>query len=262
MLPLLAETVPTTVPAFTEALTRGLEQHGLIARQIETQASLFPIIDALRIDLSDAHLTRNFRLPECTVGNGNEVEIAQFELLASPIYFEKAALEVRLTAHGVSACQAMNDGRGCLVLKSAVSGAVSVQMTRTSLEALFHSLATEAAAKQGLEVRKTGLHFTQNGPRSVAFRAEVTVKIFVMSAKLALTGSFVIDDELNARISNLVLDGDAMVLKLAGGYARPYLARLEGRVFPLLAFAPGGLKLRDVELTAGDTLIARAKFGA
>jgi hypothetical protein len=79
---------------------------------------------------------------------------------------------------------------------------------------------------------------------------------------LALTGRFTIDEQLNARLSDLSLDGDGMILKLAGSYARPHLDRLEGRVFPLLAFTPGGLALRDVKLTAGENLMVSARFGA
>jgi hypothetical protein len=137
-----------------------------------------------------------------------------------------------------------------------------VEATREALEALIHALAVEAAAKQGLEVKKTNLTWTQEGPRTVAFRAEVTAKVFVMSATLALTGRLTIDEDFNARLSGLSLDGDGMILKLAGSYARPHLDRLEGRVFPLLAFTAGGLRLRNVELTAGATLHVRTEFGA
>jgi hypothetical protein len=96
----------------------------------------------------------------------------------------------------------------------------------------------------------------------VSFRAEVTAKVFVMTAALALTGRIAIDDALNAKISDLKLDGDGMILKLAGSFAKPHLDRLEGRVFPLLAFAPGGLNLRNVEITAGERLRVHAVFGA
>ena len=82
-----------------------------------------------------------------------------------------------------------------------------------------------------------------------------------MSATLALTGRLAVDDALNATLSNLALDGDAMILKLAGSFARPHMDRLEGRVFPLLAFTPAGLKLHDVQMTIGESLQVQAKFG-
>jgi hypothetical protein len=52
-----------------------------------------------------------------------------------------------------------------------------------------------------------------------------------------------------------------MILKLAAGFARPHLDRLEGRTFPLMTFTPAGLSLRDVEMTVGETLRVSAHFG-
>jgi hypothetical protein len=262
MLPLLAEATPTTVTEFTEALRRGLERDGLTTREVLGEGAAFPTLEKLRIDLTDTQLTRAYRPSKLPPGGRQEVPIAHFELLGAPVYFERAPLEVRLVAEGVKAAVAMGEGTGGFVLESAAAGDVSLQTTRAALETLLHALAVEAAAKQGLEVKKTSLQFTQEGPRVVSFRVEVTVKVFVMSAVLALTGQFTIDEALNARLSNLALDGDGMILKLAGSYARPHLDRLEGRVFPLLALTPDVLKLRDVELTAGETLRVRAQFGA
>ncbi len=156
----------------------------------------------------------------------------------------------------------VTDGRGWLEPVSATSGNVSVEATREALESFLHSFAVGAAKKQGFEVKKTRLDCTQEGPRAVSFRAEGTAKVFVMSASLALTGKLAIDDELNAKLSNLALDGDGMILKLAGSYAKPHLDKLEGRAFPLMAFTAGGLRLHDVELTAGNSLRVQAKFGA
>lgn len=262
MLPLLAESTPATIPELTEALTRGLQAQGLIPRQVVAEGGVFPKIERLRIDLTEARLTRQIRPPQVSGQPGPTVEVAQFELVGTPIYFETTALELRLVAEQVKSRLQMDAGRGSLVLESAATGTASVEIAREALEALLHQIAVEAAGKQGLEVRKTSLSFTQEGPRTVSFRAEVTAKVFVMSATLALTGRLSIDEQMNARISDLVLDGDAMILKLAGGYARPHLDRLEGRVFPLLAFAAGGLKLEDVVLTVGTTLKVQARLGA
>ncbi len=262
MLPLLAESIPTNASALTEALTRGLQERGVTPRKVEVEGATFPQVETLCIDLSGAQLTREIRFPDAAGTSGNPLEIARLELIGAPVFFEKAPVEVRLVAERVVSHLEMNAGSGCLVLESAAAGTVFVEATRGALEALLHTIAVEAAAKQGLEVKKTKLTFTQEGPRTVAFRAEVTAKVFVMSASLALTGRLNIDDAMNARISDLSLDGDGMILKLASGYARPHLDRLEGRVFPLLAFTAGGLRLRNLELTAGDTLKVRAELGA
>jgi hypothetical protein len=261
MLPLSAQATPTTVPELTEALRSGFQKQGLNPRQLEAQGTELSAIQNLRIDLSETHLSREFRPPQAEKAGSQAVEIADFELLGAPIHFEKTPLEIRLVATQVKAGMEIADGQGSLVVKSAGSGEVTVKAARAALEALLNAFAGELAAKQGFDVKKTSLSFTQEGPRAVSFRAEVTAKVFVMSATLALTGRLVIDDALNAKLSNLALDGDGMILKLAGSYAKPHLDRLEGRVFPLMAFTPGGLKLHNVELTAGESLMVRAQFG-
>jgi hypothetical protein len=262
MLPLLADSIPTNATALAEALTRGLEARGLTPRQVEVAGATFPEVGSLRIDLTGTQLTREIQLPQEVEGSGTGLRIEQLEITGSPLFVEKAAVEVHLVAQQVQAQLEMKDGTGLLRLQSAAAGTASVEATREALEALVHAIAVEAAAKQGLDVKKTKLTFTQEGPRDVAFRAEVTAKVFVMNAALALTGRLKIDDQMNARFSDLALDGDGMILKLAGGFARPHLDRLEGRVFPLLASTAGGLRLRNLELTAGESLRVRAEFGA
>jgi hypothetical protein len=220
-------------------------------------------MEVLRIDLTDSQLDRFSRVSRTdNTPDAPAVEIAQMAVTGNPVYFEKAPVEVNLAATGVRATMETTEGHGSLVLKSATSGTVSIRTSREALEALLNSFAVEAAAKQGFEVRKTVLTFTQEGPRAVAFRAEVTAKVFIMTASLALTGRLTIDDSLNAKLSNLALDGDGMILKLAGSYAKPHLDLQEGRVFALAAFTPGGLRLRDAAITAGDSLHIRADFGA
>jgi len=262
MLPLSAEATPSTPDELTEALRRGFKDLGLEPRQLDLLGETLSPLASMRIDLSDARLTREFRSSKLDAGSDREVDIAQFDLSGVPIYFEGAPAELRLSASGVKAGMKVTDGRGWLAPVSAASGNVSVEATREALESFLHSFAVETAKKQGFEVKKTRLDFTQEGPRAVSFRAEVTAKVFVMSASLALTGKLAIDDELNAKLSNLALDGDGMILKLAGSYAKPHLDKLEGRTFPLMAFTAGGLRLHDVELTAGNTLRVQAKFGA
>ena len=119
---------------------------------------------------------------------------------------------------------------------------MALAVAQDALENLLHRLAKGAAEKQGVEVKKTTLELTARGPRALSFRCTVTAKMFVMSADLSL-------------------GGDAMITKLVAGFARPQLDKLEGRVIPLLALAPGGLPLRDVEISTRDGLEVRAKFG-
>jgi hypothetical protein len=261
MLPLSADQIPTSAAELAEALTRGLLACGITPRSVQAVGDDFPKIESLVIDVTEAKLTRDTR-PLATIGEvASGADIGRFELTGTPLFFEKTALDLRIDAERVKAHFRGIPGDGALVLDSADTGALSLTVAKDALEALVQSFAAEAAAKQGLEVRKTTLTLTQEGPRAVSFRVEVTAKIFVMSAALSLSGRIEIDGELNARFVGLALGGDAMITKLAGGYVRPYLDRLEGRVFPLLAFSLGGLKLQDVEFQVEPAIEIRARLG-
>src|SRR4051794_31063279 len=116
MLPLSAETTPTTVPEFTEALRRGLQEQGLTPRNIEARGEALSQLEMLLVDLSETRLTRDFRSRPAEPTGAPTVELAQFELLGAPVYFETAPLTVRLTAAGVKAGMDITGGHGSLVL--------------------------------------------------------------------------------------------------------------------------------------------------
>jgi len=260
MLPISGETFPVTAQELSTALERGFSAGGISAPAITAEGA-YPQLTKLSIDLTGAQLTRDDRLRSFDGASAAAVTAEHFEMFGEPLYFEKAPLKARLAGDGVQMRITGDPQVGSLVLESAAAGTVSVEVTIEALESLLQSLAAEAAAKQGIEVKKTQLTLKQEGPRAVSFRAEVTAKIFVMSAALALTGKLEIDDEFNARLSGLGLDGDAMVTNLAGSFLRPRLQQLEGRTFPLFAFLPAGLKLRDIEVTVTPALHVQARFG-
>ena len=261
MLPFSADKNAASAEEFSDALSSGLLARGITPRSVQATGDAFPRLTSLTIDLAEAQLTRDLRLPTTTGEAVSAVEIDRFELTGVPLYFEKTPLELRVTAEKVKSHSVGNPGDGALVLDSAGAGTVSIKVATAALEALLQSVASAAAAKQGLEVRGTTLTLTQEGPRAISFRADVTAKIFVMTAALSLTGRIEIDGELNARFAGLALGGDAMVTNLAGGFLRPHLDRLEGRAFPLLTFSLGGLKLQDVEFLVGPELEVRARLG-
>lgn len=263
MLPLAGETIPATADELADALQCGFESRRLAPHKITVEGKDYPALTRLSVDLTGGQITRDNRPVDTAAKAGARsfLEIAHFELFGEPVYFEKTALEIRVEAENVKMCVAGDPGNGSLVLESATTGEVSVKITHKALEELLRSLVSGAAAKQGLEVKETKLDLEQDGARGVAFRAEVTAKVFIMNATLALTGRLDIDDAFNAKLSALALDGDSMVVNLAGSFLRPRLQALEGRVFPLLAFSPGGLKLRDIKLSVQPALQVEARFG-
>jgi hypothetical protein len=262
MLPITGETFPTSADELSVALRRGFESGGVTPRAIAAYGGAFPQMENLSIDLTGAQLTRDDRLRSFNGPDSGTLSVARFEMFGEPLYFEKAPVEVRLQGESVEMSMSGDPQVGSLVLKSAGAGSVSVKATIEALEGLLLSVVSEAATKQGIEIKKTKLTLNQEGPRVGSFRAEVTAKVFIMSATLALTGRLEIDDDFNARLSSLGLDGDAMVTNLAGSFLKPRLQQLEGRLFPLLAFLPAGLKLRDIQVSVAPALHVQAQFGS
>lgn len=261
MLPLAAGKFPATPDELAAALTGGFEARGVAVPGVRVEGAALSALTALRIALTGARFTRDFR-----VASGPPVEPAavmteRLEITGVPLEFEGTPLEVRIEAERAELCFAGQPADGALVLAGAASGSAMLSVRHEALEALLHRLAKQAAEKQGVEVKKTKLQLTAHGPRALSFRCEVTAKMFVMSADLSLSGHLDVDEQLNARLSGLTLGGDAMIAKLAAGFVRPQLDKLEGRTVPLLALAPGGLKLHDVEISTREGLEVRAKFG-
>ena len=261
MLPLSAEKIPTSPDELAAALAGGFAARGVVVKSVCAEGAGLAALAELRIDVSGARCGRDFRVAPAAGEEAVVVRAERFALVGEPLEFESTPLRLRVEAAGVEFRGTGPAADGVLRLASAESGALALAVAHADLEALLHRLARGVAEKQGVEVRQTKLTLTAHGPRALSFRCAVTAKIFVMTAELSLCGDLAVDEGLNARFSGLTLGGDAMITKMAAGFARPYLDKLEGRVFPLLALGLGGLQVRDVEIATAAGLEVRAKFG-
>ena len=260
MLPISAETFPNSSDELVAALEGGLSRRGIAAQNLAATGGEFPEIENLEIDLTGAHFTKDFRVS--TDAGAPAVRVAQFGLSGTPLLFENTALAVELAITNAAFGFAGAPQDGSLCLRDAGEGHIVISVEKSALETLAQTVASQAAAKQGVDIKQVKLDFTARGSRALAFRVDVTAKVFVMSAAVSLTGDLEVDEQLTARISNLKLGGDGMITAMAGSYVQPYLDKLQARSFPLLAFAHGTLRLRDVELSVADALEVRAKFGS
>lgn len=261
MLPLAAEKFPASPAELAAALTSGFAARGVAVAGVRAEGAALTALTALRIDLTGASCTRGFRVSTAPAEGPVTVLAGRFEMTGGPVDFEGTPLRLRVEAAGAEFRCAGRPDDGALLLAGAASGSLSLAAGHAALEALLHRLAKGAAEKQGVEVRQTKLELAARGPRALSFRCAVTAKVFVMTADLSLSGDLEVDGQLNARLSGLTLGGDAMITKLASGFVRPHLDKLEGRVFPLLALGLGGLQVRDVEISTHEGLEVRAQFG-
>ena len=261
MLPLAGPQIPESSEALAAALREGLAAHGLPAREVTAQGA-WPALDLLRLDLTGAKITRS-QLPGSPGGQRlGGFKAARFELVAKPIELESTPVQISVHADDASFKLASTSEGELLLIERAARGEVTVEVARVEVERLIHSFASAAAKEHGVDIKSVKVSFTSRGPRAVSVKAEVTAKMFIATATVALSGDVDLDDQLNARLSNLCFDGDGMVANLAGGFIRPQLAKFEGRTFPLMSFALGEITLRDVQLLPGETLRLSAQFAS
>jgi hypothetical protein len=189
MLPLAISALPTSHDGLTESLEEGLRKYGITPKSVALKGGSYPEIKELKLDLTGATVTRETRLPVAKGKGGELVKIAHFSLRAAPLRLEKTPVRLTMEAHGTEFEFGLNKAKeAALILASAEKGDVEVQMQHGDLEELIRSMAAEAAAEHGVEVKGVRLVVTTAGPRSVSFKAEVKAKMFVMSATITVSG--------------------------------------------------------------------------
>jgi hypothetical protein len=263
MLPLAGDKFPATAAQLTDALQGGLAARGFAPTRVTIDAPSWPRAELLAIDLSGARVTRNIRLPEPALAGSQPLRCARLEILGAPLFFEGTPVRLRLDAEEVVFDQARSAlDEPLLAMQTAARGRVEIEIARPDLEAMLQRVATQMAGDHGVEVKKATMELTAHHSRMLAVRAEVTAKMFVMSAAVKLAGEVAVDDALHARLSNLRVSADGMVGALVNTAARPFLEKWENREFALLAFPLGGMTLRDVAVRGGDSLHLEAHFGS
>lgn len=260
MLPLAGSPLPDSPQTLAKGLVDGLAAHGVAAREVAVEGT-WPALDLLRIDLTGSEISPA-RIPSrASDARDGSVTASRLEILAAPGEVQGIPLHVRLHARDAGFGFApLEDDEASLLLEKAADGNVTVEVARADLDRLIHSLASKAAGEHGVEIKSVTTNFSTRGPRALSMTAEVVAKMFIATATLKLSGDVDIDEQLNARLSNLRFQGDGMVANLAGGFIRPQLAAFEGRTFPLMKFALGVITLRDVQIEAESTLRLSARF--
>lgn len=263
MLPLAGEKFPTSAAELADALQRGLAARGFATARVQVEAPQWPAIDVLAIDLTGARITRNVRLPESSGPATESQRCGRIEIIATPLQFEGTPVRLILRADDVTfALVRSAEDELLLALKSASHGTVEIEIAKVDLETMLQRVAVLVAGDHGVEVKKTALDLTAHHSRMLAVRAEVTAKMFVVSAAVKLAGEVAVDDALHARLSNLRVSADGMVGAMVNTVARPFLEKWEGHELPLLAFSLGEVRLRDVAVHGGESLRLDASFGA
>lgn len=262
MLPLAGPQFPGSLDELLAALRNGFAARGVTVRDVQADGE-WPRVSQLSVDLTGAQLSRATRMEKEATAAPPGLHIENFLISATPLFFENTPVHLELRATKAE-CGFARDSAGQPLLQvlRAESGTVTIEAQRADLEVALKTFAHDFLAKQGADVKSARLDLTDRSPRSLTFRAEITAKAFVMTARVVVTGQLDLDVQLNLRVRDLATSGDGMIATLAGSFLRPRFAEIEKRAIPLAAHSFAGVTLRNVHLSGGNSLRIEARFGA
>lgn len=266
MIPLGGDSFPTTAAELADALRIALRE---VVRLPDEQAAVTVNADQLRIDLTGGVFTLRGQSIDPT-GIGETQPGPSFQSLtvfAHPVIVDGAKIHFDLTAAAVRFnFDRSRTGRLVMTLAAATHGRIECRVSQADLESLATAKARAAAKEKGVDIEQVDIAVTQLGPRSVRLNAKATVQTKALfktiSGAVTFTGRLDVDDQLVARLSDLNIAGEGMMIALAVNLVRGRVTALEGKEFPLMAFALGEVQLRDVQFQAGAELKVTAAFGS
>ena len=262
MLPLASPQFPASLEELSASLRAGFSARGIAARDIRATGE-WPQVTELAIDLSEAQFSRATTLPKTASEAQPGVSIASLTISAAPFFFEKtpAHFELRASQAECEFARGAN-GESFLTLSRTATGSLAIEVQRADLESALKTIACGFLEKQGAQVKSAQLELIDRGPQSLGFRAEITAKAFVMTARVVVTGHLDLDAQLNLRLRELATSGDGMIASIASGFLRPRFVEIEKRVIPLAAYSFAGVALHGVRIRGGNSLRIDAQFGA
>ncbi|HEV3409274.1 MAG TPA: hypothetical protein VG095_03210 [Chthoniobacterales bacterium] len=265
MFPLLTKTFPANARELerllSESLARVLITHGDPVRVMGEDVAR---LDQISINLDHAEVRCDAPPPRMPSGRTSPaLDVQRLNLQGHGVALGPANVDLTLEAQSVQLHQG-TDARDELVLTlhAATDGHVEVSTTVADVERAVVEIAKREAGKQGVTIEDVRLDLRQAGPRAVESVASFRARKMFFSTTVRITGRLEIDEQLNARLSNLNCEGEGAIGSLACGFLGPHLQTVNGRTFPLMTFSLGEVHLRDVQLSVGNRLTVRAEFGA
>jgi hypothetical protein len=265
MFPLFTATLPSSASDLERLLNESL-QRVFVAESdpVTVRDNAYPHLAAINISLDGARLRADPPRPPVSSGKTSPaLEVDQLVLRASPLSVGSASVDLAISAQQVQLGQATDsNGQILLSIESASDGHAAISATQADLEALITGLAQDQGSKQGITIDGVQLKVRQESEHSLVAEVRLRARKIFLSASVQVTGRLDLDDQLNLMISDLKCTGDGGFATLACGILQPYLAKIDGRKFPLMSLALGEIHLRDVRVAVGDKLSVTAEFGS
>lgn len=267
--PFAADKLPDTADDFAAAMERGyrkaLELPDFATGIVVARGGTYPSVDSLTIDVCDAVVKNpeNKRKPSDRELALHGIDAAKFELLGKHMSLEHANVDLTMIATDARLLFTRDSaGKPLLVMGNAKAGHVSVELSLDDCERLLLAAAQKGGAKYALAVDKARLKMTVDDGRSVRVHVKLSTRVGFIPAGLHLRAKLDIDPNLDATLSELSCTGDEALGPLIGGLIQPFLDRYNGKTRPLMNFPKTDMRLRDVQITADETIRLAADFGS
>lgn len=264
MIPLFRTQFPSSKAELAEALNEALGRY--VKKEsgplVTVSARVFPYLDEIAINLDSAELASSFPPAPKVVGETKSaIEAGLVNLSGREIKVRGIPLNLQMTANSV----VMHSGRdendqAMLVPQSVLSGHVAIAVSQQVLEKAIGDLAREAGAKHGIVMEDLRIALRARGVRSISADIHLRARKLLFRTEMDVSGQLEIDDDFQARISNLKCRATGAIGSVACGIVQPILDKMEGRSASLMSFPFTGMKLKDVRVTVADTVEVTADF--
>ena len=260
---------PDTPDALAAAMARGYGRTAVLlpdgAAPVSVRGTTLRDVHALRVDLSNASVDPDRKAAK--VGRKAKAErslhVRRLEFLAHSFTVRGAAMNLAMTALDCRLdLKRDKAGKPVLALGDLLDGRLEFSMPVRDIEMLLVESARADGGALGFRVEDVDLDLESVGPRTARGRMHVKTKLAFIGAGLHFTGRIDIDDDMNARVSDLACWGDDVLGPVVTGLIRPGLAKYNGKTRPIVRFGSDDVRLRDVALAADDDHVrVTASFG-
>lgn len=265
MFPIRQNTLPSDAAGLQKALEESLREVVTApAPMIKIEDRAYPELAEIRILLHEASFSH--QLPPTPSRSSGITEAAlqvdHFELLGQPVFVQEAAIDLTCTARDLCVGQVRDrNGDLVLLLQSAAEGHLEVKVDLADLERLVSAAITAEAGKHGVTIEAVQISLRSVGERSLEIEVRVRARKLFLNAAVRIAGRLEIDQQMTARLSDLICEGEGPLGSIACGLLDPHLRRFDGREFPATLLPLGDLQLRDVRIAVGRKVELTADFG-
>lgn len=265
--PLAGDTTPGDPASLRNALEEGYRERLELAGDapaVRLDGDRFESLRTLRVDVSGAKIRRQFTPSNFAAEPKVELEmhLEEVEYLADPLLFDGVPMFVRVWARNATLLVIRDKaGRASLVVGGAAEGVIESRIGAAELQQAFLAGLRRRAAKMAGSVSSASLRLSTPDPHTIDGEATISASVLLLPMELRLSGRMQVGEEFITAFTNVKCEGK----DFGGGIAAPlvagWMAKVERKVAPLMAFHDPETKVRSFALDASDGLRMHLEFG-